>query len=136
MRPRTKCTRQCEMLCSKAGAISFSETGSVEKTRAWQEIQLRVMDFSKMQKDLQTETRVQLLDLARTMNRESIYDASGNYVPEAAGMAYDRAMMKLLEQPQNYYGTVGCRVELTLTGDGWKIVPSKALISALSGNLG
>ena len=109
---------------------------SVEKTRAWQEIQLRVMDFSKMQKDLQTETRVQLLDLARTMNRESIYDASGNYVPEAAGMAYDRAMMKLLEQPQNYYGTVGCRVELTLTGDGWKIVPSKALISALSGNLG
>ena len=109
---------------------------SVEKTRAWQEIQLRVMDFSKMQKDLQTETRVQLLDLARTINRESIYDASGNYVPEAAGMAYDRAMMKLLEQPQNYYGTVGCRVELTLTGDGWKIVPSKALISALSGNLG
>ena len=109
---------------------------SVEKTRAWQEIQLRVMDFSKMQKDLQTETRVQLLDLARTMNRESIYDASGNYVPEAAGMAYDRAMMKLLEQPQNYYGTVGCRVELTLTGDGWKIVPSKSLISALSGNLG
>jgi hypothetical protein len=108
----------------------------VEKTRAWQEIQLRVMDFSKMQKDLQTETRVQLLDLARTMNRESIYDASGNYVPEAAGMAYDRAMMKLLEQPQNYYGTVGCRVELTLSGDGWKIVPSRALISALSGNLG
>ena len=42
---------------------------SVEKTRAWQEIQLRVMDFSKMQKDLQTETRVQLLDLARTMDR-------------------------------------------------------------------
>ena len=109
---------------------------SVEKTRAWQEVQLRVLDFSKMQKDLQTETRVQLLDLARTMDRQSVYDAAGNYVPAAAGMAYDRALLKLLEQPQNYYGTVGCRVELTLSGDGWKIVPSKALISALSGNLG
>ena len=109
---------------------------SVEKIRAWQEVQLRVLDFSKMQKDLQTETRVQLLDLARTMDRQSVYDAAGNYVPAAAGMAYDRAMMKLLEQPQNYYGTVVCRVELTLSGDGWKIVPSRALISALSGNLG
>ena len=109
---------------------------SVEKIRAWQEVQLRVLDFSKMQKDLQMETRVQLLDLARTMDRQSVYDAAGNYVPAAAGMAYDRAMMKLLEQPQNYYGTVGCRVELTLSGDGWKIVPSRALISALSGNLG
>ena len=109
---------------------------SVEKTRAWQEVQLRVLDFSKMQKDLQTETRVQLLELARTMNRENVYDAAGNYVPEAAGLAYDRAMMKLLEQPQNYYGTVGCPVELTLTGDGWKIVPTRTLISALSGTLG
>ena len=109
---------------------------STEKTRAWQEVQLRVLDFSKMQKDLQTETRVQLLDLARTMDRQNVYDAAGNYVPAAAEMAYDRAMMKLLEQPQNYYGTVGCRVELTLSGDGWKVVLSKALISALSGNLG
>ena len=109
---------------------------SVEKIRAWQEVQLRVLDFSKMQKDLQTETRVQLLDLARTMDRQSVYDAAGNYVPAAAGMAYDRAMMKLLEQPQNYYGTVGCPVELTLTGDGWKIVPTRTLISALSGTLG
>ena len=109
---------------------------SVEKNRAWQEVQLRVLDFSRMEKDLQTETRVQLLNLARTMDRENVFDAAGNYVPAAAGMAYDRALLKLLEQPQNYYGTVGCRVELTLSGDGWKIVPSKALISALSGNLG
>ena len=109
---------------------------SVEKNRAWQEVQLRVLDFSRMEKDLQTETRVQLLNMARTMDRENVFDAAGNYVPAAAGMAYDRALLKLLEQPQNYYGTVGCRVELTLSGDGWKIVPSKALISALSGNLG
>ncbi|MBR3166391.1 MAG: hypothetical protein IKF16_09520, partial [Lachnospiraceae bacterium] len=78
----------------------------------------------------------QLLDLARTLERENVYDEAGNYVPAAAGMAYDRALLKLLEQPQNYYGTVGCRVELILSGDEWKIVPSKALISALSGNLG
>ena len=109
---------------------------SVDKTSAWQEVQLRVLDFTKMQKDLQTETRAQLLELTQTMERSSVYDASGNYMPEAAGLAYDRAMMKLLEQPQNYYNTVGCRVELTLTGDGWKIVPTKNLISALSGNMG
>ena len=109
---------------------------SVKKTSAWQEVQLRVLDFSRMQKDLQTETRVQLLDLTKTMNRSDVFDEAGNYMPEAAGMAYDRAMINLLKQPQNYYNTVGCRVELTLTGDGWKIVPTKTLISALSGNIG
>ena len=109
---------------------------TVEKASAWQEVQFRALDFSKMEMDLQTETRVQLLNLARTMEREEVYDEAGNYRPAVAGQAYDRAMMQLLEQPQAYYNTVSCRVELTLTRDGWKIVPSRNLITALSGKLG
>ena len=109
---------------------------SVDKASAWQEVQLRGLDFSKMEKDLQTETRVQLLDLARSMEREQVYDEAGNYRPAVAGEAYDRAMIRLLEEPQGYYNTVNCRVELTLTRDGWRIVPTKNLISVLSGKLG
>ncbi len=108
----------------------------VDKASAWQEVQLRVLDFSRMEKDLQAETRAQLLELGRTLKREEVYDTEGNYKPEIADQAYDRTMMKLLDAPQGYYNTVGCRVELLLTNDGWKIVPDKALISTLSGNLG
>ena len=109
---------------------------TVEKASAWQEVQLRVLDFSKMEKDLQTETRAQLLNLSRSMKREEIFDEAGNYRSAVAGQAYDRAMVHLLEQPQAYYNTVSCRVELTLTRDGWKIVPTRNLITALSGKLG
>ena len=89
-----------------------------------------------MEKDLQTETRAQLLNLSRSMKREEIFDEAGNYRSAVAGQAYDRAMVHLLEQPQAYYNTVSCRVELTLTRDGWKIVPTRNLITALSGKLG
>ena len=65
-----------------------------------------------------------------------IFDEAGNYRSAVAGQAYDRAMVHLLEQPQAYYNTVSCRVELTLTRDGWKIVPTRNLITALSGKLG
>ena len=44
-------------------------------------------------------------------------------------------MTELLEQPQNYYSSVGLRVQLKLTRDGWKIVPTRELLTALSGNM-
>ena len=104
-----------------------------DKARAWQELQLQVLNFSRMETDLQRETRSQLLSLARDQSREAVYDESGNYRPEVAAEAYDRAMMSLLGQPQGYYSSVGLRVELMLTKDGWKIVPTKELFSALCG---
>lgn len=110
-------------------------TSTVEKTDAWQELQLQVLDFSKMEQDIQRVTREQLLEMGRTMARSSIYDENGDYRPEAAGLAYDRAMAELLRKPQDYYSSVGLRLRLTMTRDGWKIVPTKELITALSGNL-
>ena len=108
---------------------------SVEKTEAWQELQLQVLDFGKMEQDLQRVTREQLLEMGHTMARSQIYDENGDYRPEAAGLAYDRAMTELLKSPQNYYNSVGQRVQLMLTRDGWKIVPTRELMAALSGNL-
>ena len=108
---------------------------SVEKTEAWQELQLQVLDFGKMEQDLQRVTREQLLEMGHTMARSQIYDENGDYRPEAAGLAYDRAMTELLKSPQNYYSSVGQRVQLMLTRDGWKIVPTRELMAALSGNL-
>ena len=107
---------------------------SVEKTSAWQELQLQVLDFDAMTPDLERETREQLLAMGRTMARSQIYDENGNCLPEAAALAYDRAMEKLLETPQNYYSSVGLRIQLVQTRNGWKIVPTEALLRALSGN--
>ena len=106
-----------------------------EKTGGWQEVQLQVLDFSKMEKDLQRGTREQLLELSQTMERSQIYDEEGAYLPEAAETAYEAALSELLTHPQDYYGSTGLRVQLRLTQDGWKIVPTKDLMNALSGNL-
>lgn len=108
---------------------------AVDKSRAWQELQLQVLVFSKMESDLQRETRSQLLMIAREQSREALYDEGGNYRPEVASEAYDRAMDGLLAQPQSYYASVGLRMELTLTKEGWRIVPTKELFSALCGKL-
>ncbi len=106
---------------------------TVDKARAWQEMQLQVLDYSKMESDLQRETRVQLLALSREQSRNAVYDEEGNYRPEVASAAYDRALISLLEEPQVYYRSIGLRVELTLTRDGWKITPTRELFAALSG---
>ena len=106
-----------------------------EKTSAWQEVQLQVLDFSRMEQDLQRECREKLLELTRTMERSQIFDEAGDYRPEAAEMAYDAALSELLDHPADYYSSVGIRVQLRLTRDGWKIVPTKDLMDALSGNL-
>ena len=45
-------------------------------------------------------------------------------------------MESLLGQAGNYYGTATVRVRLKLTEDGWKIVLTRELLSALSGNPG
>ena len=106
-----------------------------EKTSAWQEIQLQVLDFSRMEQDLQRECREKLLELTRTMDRSQIFDEAGDYRPEAAEIAYDAALSELLDHPEDYYSSAGVRVQLRLTQDGWKIVPTKDLMDALSGNL-
>ena len=111
-------------------------SAAVEKASAWQEVQLQVLDFSRMEQDLQRLTREQLLEMGASMPRSEMYDENGDYRPEAAGLAWDRALSVLLENPQEYYASVGLRIQLTLTRDGWKIVPTRELLSALSGNAG
>ena len=107
---------------------------STDRTDAWQEVQLQVLDLSRMRQDLQQETRSQLLEISGERDRSQIYDENGNYRPEIASEAYDRAMSRLLEHPESYYGSVGLQVWLTLTQDGWKVVPTAELLNALSGN--
>ena len=106
-----------------------------EKTSAWQEVQLKVLDFSRMEQDLQRGTREHLLELSRTSERSEIFDEAGDYRPEAAEKAYDAALFDLLDRPEEYYGSTGLRVQLRLGRNGWKIVPTKDLLNALSGNL-
>ena len=106
-----------------------------EKTSAWQEVQIQVLDFSKMEQDLQRGIREQLLEMTRTTERSQIFDEAGDYRPEAAEKAYEAALSELLNHPEDYYGSAGVRVQLRLTQDGWKIIPTKDLLNALSGNL-
>ena len=106
-----------------------------EKTNAWQEVQMQALDFSRMEQDLQRGTREKLLELTRTAERSQIFDEAGDYRPEAAETVYDAALSDLLDHPGDYYSSVGLRVQVRLTQDGWKIVPTKDLMDALSGNL-
>ena len=127
---------QAAALAALKDSWSFRLLGtcSVEKTTAWQELQLQVLDFGAMAQDLERDTREQLLEMGRTMARSQIYDEGGNVLPEAADLACNRAMAELLAVPQNYYSSVGLRVQLTRDRDGWKIVPAAELLNALSGN--
>jgi uncharacterized membrane protein YsdA (DUF1294 family) len=106
-----------------------------EKTNAWQEVQIQVLDFSKMEEDLQRGIREQLLEMTRTTERSQIFDEAGDYRPEVAEKAYDAALSELLKHPEDYYGSAGVRVQLRLTQDGWKVVPTKDLMNILSGNM-
>ena len=108
---------------------------TVDKMNAWQQVQVRTLDFSRMEYDLQKQTRFELLAMARTMPLESLYDEDGNTRREAAEEAYDRAMLSLLEEPGAYYASEGIELELLLTEDGWKIVPGRDLLNVLSGLL-
>ena len=108
---------------------------SIEKMSAWQQVQIRTLDFSRMEYDLQKQTRFELLAMARTMPLEILYDEDGNTRREAAEEAYDRAMLSLLEEPEAYYASEGIELELRLTEKGWRIVPGRDLLNALSGIL-
>ena len=106
-----------------------------EKTNAWQEVQIQVLNFSKMEEDLQRGIREQLLEMTRSTERSQIFDEAGDYRPEVAEKAYDAALSELLKHPEDYYGSAGVRVQLRLTQDGWKVVPTKDLMNILSGNM-
>ncbi len=110
----------------------YGEAGT-DRTSAWQEVQIQTMDFSLMEEELKIETREQLLNLAYERTRQAVYDENGEVRPEAAGEAYDLAMSVLLEHPEGYYSVVGAQLELQLTKDGWKLVPTKELLNILSG---
>ncbi len=106
---------------------------TVEKMNAWQYVQIQTLDFSRMEYDLQKQTRFELLAMARTMPSETLYDEEGNTRREAAEQAYDRAMLSLLEEPAVYYASKGIELELRMTEEGWKIIPGKDLLNMLSG---
>ena len=95
---------------------------------------MRVLDFGAMESDLQLGTREQLLELSGKLSRAEMYDENGNYRQGIAEQAYDLALTELLSHASDYYRSVGVRLELTMSEDGWKIVPTKELLAALSGN--
>ncbi|MCR5089030.1 MAG: class A beta-lactamase-related serine hydrolase [Oscillospiraceae bacterium] len=112
---------------------SLSGAAASDRTTAWQEVQIRTLDFSLMEDELKIETREQLLNLAYERTRQAVYDENGEVRPEAAREAYDLAMSVLLQQPESYYRVVGAQLELRLTKDGWKLAPTRELLNILSG---
>ncbi|MCR5135779.1 MAG: serine hydrolase [Oscillospiraceae bacterium] len=109
---------------------------AVEKTTARQRVLLRTLDLRMMEPDLKKEIRTELMKMAQTAETDELYDENGDTRPEAAEEAYDRALLSLLAQPEDYLLTRELTLVLTLTRDGWKIVPDRALMTVLSGNLG
>ena len=133
--PGTEVEKAAMLALQESWNYSLFGDAVVRKTNAWQQVQIQTLDFSRMEYDLQKQTRFELLAMAKTMPLESLYDEDGNTRREAAEEAYDRAMLSLLENAEEYYATEGIELELRLTEDGWKIVPGTALLNALSGIL-
>ena len=133
--PGTEVEKAAMLALQESWNYSLFGDAVVRKTNAWQQVQIQTLDFSRMEYDLQKQTRFELLAMAKTMPLESLYDEEGNTRREAAEEAYDRAMLSLLENAEEYYATEGIELELRLTEDGWKIVPGTALLNALSGVL-
>ncbi len=104
-----------------------------EGSRAWQQLQLSTLNFHLMEEDLQSQMRQELAELARTYPKEELYDQNGDWRQEAAAEAWEMALLSLTEHAQDYRTTVGIQLELQLTGDGWRIVPDRSLLNALSG---
>ncbi len=133
--PGTEVEKAAMLALQESWNYSLFGDAVVRKTNAWQQVQIQTLDFSRMEYDLQKQTRFELLAMAKTMPLESLYDEEGNTRREAAEEAYDRAMLSLLENAEEYYATQGIELELRLTENGWKIVPGTALLNALSGVL-
>ena len=102
---------------------------------AYQQVQFQSLDVASLQRALPAETSAQLMELARQLPPEEVFDESSSYLPGIPQRAYEAAVLKLLADSGDYRLTTGIQVELSYQRGGWKLVPSANLLKLLTGGV-
>ena len=102
---------------------------------AYQQVQFQSLDVASLQRALPAETSAQLMELARQLPPEEVFDENSSYLPGIPQRAYEAAVLKLMEGSGEYRLTTGIQVELSYQRGGWKLVPSANLLKLLSGGV-
>ena len=73
--------------------------------------------------------------LSEERGRDSLYDAGGALLPQAAREAYALAMEAVLPRAAEYTTTTGVQLALAYTDGGWHIIAGQNLLNALAGGI-
>ena len=116
-------------------SLSYELVGDcvIDRLDAAQEIQLSYLDLTAIQPDVQAATEAELEDIVQSRTRGEVYDDDNNYLPAVTQEAYSKAVEKVLAKAEDYYTTVGIRLEIKYTGGRWLAVANQTLLTAVSG---
>ena len=116
-------------------SLSYELVGDcvIDRLDAAQEIQLSYLDLTAIQPDVRAATEAELEDIVQSRTRGEVYDDDNNYLPAVTQEAYSKAVEKVLAKAEDYYTTVGIRLEIKYTGGRWLAVANQTLLTAVSG---
>ena len=106
----------------------------MDKTHAAQRVLLQHLDLPALQSDLKQATEAALESKVQVLSRAELYDEDGSYLPEVTSAAYAEAVSELLTHPGDYMCVTELDLELVYTENGWQLLDSPALFTALCGN--
>ena len=108
---------------------------TVEGLTARQQVELRYLDLAALDAAAREELVPVLEALSEERGRDSLYDAGGALLPQAAREAYTLAMEAVLPRASEYTTTTGVQLALAYTNGGWHIIAGQNLLNALAGGI-
>ena len=118
-------------------SYSYALFGDCEQRdrSAYQQVEFHCLDLAALEKALPAETSAELMNLARELPAEEVFDESGNYRPDIPRRAYEAAVLSLLARQEEYRVATGIQVELSYQRGDWKLVPGANLLKLLTGGV-
>ena len=108
-------------------SLSYELVGDcvIDRLDAAQEIQLSYLDLTAIQPDVQAATEAELEDIVQSRTRGEVYDDDNNYLPAVTQEAYSKAVEKVLAKAEDYYTTVGIRLEINTPAGAGSRLPTR-----------
>ena len=114
-------------------SYKLHEGCTVDGLSAKQQVVFQYLDLAAIGNDVQSKTEENLNSIVQSRKRSEVYDDNNNYLPAVTDEAYSAAVASVLEHPEKYYATTAFEVELEFSDGSWHIIPSSAMLKALSG---
>ncbi len=107
----------------------------VGRQRAHQLVEMRFLDVTAMEPELQSAAQSWLVEYAEGRTAGELYDENGEYLPEVQAMARTAAVEAVLKHVDDYITTTGFQLELIAQNGRWRIIPGTNLLRALLGGV-